>query len=190
MTDGALVLLVSPSLRQSCELFLKVLSNYRLLGRPVPTVGSKDSATKMELANGSRIISLPGTEETIRGYSSVALLVIDEAARVPDELYKSIRPMLAVSGGRLIAISSAYAKQGWFYESWIADDDPSAPWNRVKVTADQCSRISPAFLAEERRALGERWYMMEYHCIFGEAVDSVFREEDIAAAFANDLQPL
>jgi hypothetical protein len=37
---------------------------------------------------------------TIRGFSAATLIVEDEAARVPDDLYFSVRPMLAVSGGR------------------------------------------------------------------------------------------
>src|SRR2546427_4995411 len=82
---GALVLLLSPSLRQSQELFKKVQDAYRMLGNPAPV--HAESALRLELAHGSRIISLPGTESTIRGYSGVRLLVIDEAARVPDELY-------------------------------------------------------------------------------------------------------
>src|SRR5262245_65441618 len=81
-----LVLLLSPTLRQSGELFRdKVLRLYNALGRPVPT--TQESALQMTLANGSRIISLPGDEQTIRGYSGVALLVVDDAARVGGGLY-------------------------------------------------------------------------------------------------------
>ena len=92
----ALVLLLSPSLRQSSELFRKVLDLYRAL--PNPPRAINDSVLKIELTNGSRIVSLPGTEETVRGYSAVRLLVVDEASRVPDELYFSVKPMLAVRG--------------------------------------------------------------------------------------------
>ena len=103
-----------------------------------------------------------------------------------DDLYRSIRPMLAVSGGSLVAVSSAYAKQGFFYEEWTGDND----WHRVHITADQCPRISKEFLQEERAALGERWFLMEYFGVFGDALDSLFRESDIRAAMDNDLQPL
>ena len=49
------------------------------------------------LSNGSRIAGpLPGTERTVRGFSAVSLLVIDEAARVEDAMYQALRPMLAV----------------------------------------------------------------------------------------------
>jgi hypothetical protein len=179
----ALVLLLSPSLRQSGELFRKVMDHFKALQRPVPV--ALESALRLELTNGSRIISLPGTEETIRGYSGAALLVIDEAARVPDALYYSVRPMLAVSQGRLVCLSSPFGKRGWFYEAWCS----SEPWHRVCIRADQCPRIPREFLKEERRAIGERWYRQEYECSFEETVDQVFSDADIQAALC-DAEPL
>lgn len=185
LNPGSLTLLVSPSLRQSGELFRdKVLPVYNRLGRPVRAV--RETMTELCLANGSRVVSLPASVATILGYSRVALLILDEAARVPDELYVNVRPMLAVSGGALVAVSTAYVKAGWFYSTWSGDE----PWQRVKVTADQCPRISPEFLAEESRALGDRWFNMQYRCEFADAVDAVFRGEDIAAALAGAAEPL
>jgi Terminase large subunit, T4likevirus-type, N-terminal len=181
----ALVLLLSPTQRQSGELFRdKIKRLYIQLGRPVATV--QESALTMELANGSRIISLPGDEETIRGYSGVRLLVVDEASRVPDALYYAIRPMLAVSGGRLVVMSTPFAKRGWFYEEWHS----AAQWARVKITAAQCPRITAEFLAEERTALGPRWYRQEYECSFEDAIDSVFSTEDIEAAVSPMVRPM
>ena len=186
LEPGSLILLLSPTLRQSSELFRKVLDLYRRLGRPVPSLRPRDSALRLELVNGSRVESLPGTEGTVRSFSSVRLLVIDEAARVPDSLYFAVRPMLAVSGGSLIALSSAWAKLGWFFEAWVGGAD----WHRIRVTADDCPRISPEFLREEREALGPRWFQMEYLCEFTDAVDALFTEEDVRAALTNDLRPL
>src|SRR5262249_20497556 len=161
LRPGALVLLLSPTLRQSGELFRdKVKRLYNALGRPVATV--QESALTMELANGSRIVSLPGEEGSIRGYSGVALLVVDEAARVDDALYCTIRPMLAISRGQLVALSTPFGRRGWFFDSWQSGE----PWRRVKITADQCQRITPEFLAEERRSIGERWFAQEYGCEF------------------------
>ena len=70
--------------------------------------------TQLKLANGSRILCLPGKEETVRCFSP-SLLIIDEASRVPDDLYRSVRPMLAVSKGRLIALSTYFGQRGWFF---------------------------------------------------------------------------
>ncbi len=173
----ALVLLLSPSLRQSGELFRKVAAFYHLL--PFAVNAEQESALQMELANGSRIISLPGKEETIRGYSGVSLLVVDEAARVPDELYYSVRPMLAVSGGRLIALSTPFGKRGWFHHEW-AEGGPG--WERTKITAYECPRISREFLDEERAAMPESWFAAEYLCEFSELAGGVFTYEQVEGA--------
>jgi hypothetical protein len=186
LLEESLVLLLSPSLRQSAELFLKVMALYRDLGRPIPTVRPRDNALKLELGNGSRVISLPGTEATIRGYSGAKLLVIDEAARVSDELYLAVRPMLAVSGGSLVCVSSAYAKMGFFFEEYTNGGDR---WERYEIKATECPRIKPEFLEEERATMGELFFNREYGCQFSEATDAVFRDVDIQAALSDDLEP-
>ena len=181
---GSLVLLLSAALRQSQELFRKALDVYRALDRPVPPTA--ESALRLELENGSRIVSLPGKEGTIRGYSGVRLLAIDEAARVPDELYYAVRPMLAVSGGRLVALSTPFGTRGWWYEAWRS----SEPWERYEVPASACPRIPAAFLEEERRSMGEWWFEQEYGCRFMDHQDAVFRRADIEAALSADITPL
>jgi hypothetical protein len=180
----SLILCLAPALRQSQELFGKVLGFYRDLGRPVPA--HTERKLSLELANGSRIITLPGTEKTIRGYSGAALLVVDEASRVEDALYYSIRPMLDVSGGALMMLSSPWGKQGVFYEEW-AD---GIGWERYEVPASSVPRITSAFLAEERRSLPARVYRQEYECSFEDIEDAVFAYEDVQAAITDEVTPL
>jgi hypothetical protein len=173
---GSLVLLLSPSLRQSAELFRKVAQVYTATGA---TVSPKaESALRLELDNGSRVISLPASEATIRGYSAVDLLLIDEAARVADDLYHTVRPMLATSSGRLIALSTPYGKRGWWSDAWHGSHD----WKRVQITAEQCPRIPPAFLAEEREQIGAWWFQQEYECMFLDAESQAFSTVDIERA--------
>jgi hypothetical protein len=178
------VLLLSPSSRQSGEVYRKVLHILNQLSWPVSVVA--ESAQRLELSNGSRVLSLPGTESTVRGFSEVALLVIDEAARVDDALYYAVRPMLAVSRGRLVALSTPFGKRGWFHDAWHSAQD----WERVQITALQCPRITPAFLAEERQSLGERWFRQEYLTEFNACHDAAFRHQDIQAILSEDVQPL
>jgi terminase large subunit-like protein len=185
LEPGSLTLLLSPTLRQSGELFRdKVLRFWRGLGYPLR--GRSPTQLELTLANGSRIVSLPGEEGTIRGFSGVRLLVIDEAARVQDDLYKAVRPMLATSRGRLIALSTAFARMGWYFDCWTG----KGQWRRVKVKAGDCPRIPKEFLEEEWRALGPRWYAMEYECEFQDAVAALFSQADIEAAMSDTVRPL
>jgi hypothetical protein len=181
----ALVLLLSPSLRQSQELFKSVIDLYLALGRPVEA--DQATALRLGLANGSRIVSLPGKERTVRGFSGVALLVIDEAARVSDDLYYSVRPMLAVSGGRLVALSTPWGKRGFFFHEYT---EGAADWLRVKITAYDCPRIPAEFLAQEREALGDWWYRQEYGCEFVETQDQVFSYAEVMGAISGEVKPL
>jgi hypothetical protein len=183
---GSLILCLAPALRQSQELFAKIAGFYRDLGRPVSPIGERKLSLALE--NGSRIITLPGTEKTIRGFSGVSLLIVDEAARVEDELYFAVRPMLAVSGGTLIMLSTPYGQRGIFYEEWTSGD--SREWQRFRVSADQVPRISPKFLSEEKRALGSRWFEQEYLCVFGELEGAVFSREAIDRMFDTEYKLL
>lgn len=182
---GALVLLLSPSLRQSQELFRKCLDCYRAVERPVSA--SAESAMRLELDNGSRIVSLPGTDGSVRGFSAVKLLVIDEASRVEDALYYGVRPMLAVGAGRLVAMSTPFGKRGWWHKEWT---EGGTDWRRVEVPASRCPRIPAAFLAEEQRSLGPWWYRQEYECQFSDTTDSLFGADEVRAAITPEIAPL
>jgi hypothetical protein len=154
------VLLVSRSHRQSRELFRTVVSFLRRFELAPPR---KRTTDELELENGSRIISVPCREDTIRGYANVNLLVIDEAARVPDDIYRAVNPMLAVSRGRLIALSTPCGKRGFFYQAWAKGGDA---WQRFEISGEQIPRISAEFLSDMKRELGESWYRQEYCCSF------------------------
>jgi hypothetical protein len=172
-----LVLLLSPGQRQSSEIFRKVISAYDAVGRPVEAV--HETQLNIELANGSRILCLPGEEATIRGFSP-NLLVIDEASRVPDDLYRAVRPMLAVSQGRLIALSTPFGQRGWYHDEWQG----KGPWRRVQVTWRDCPRISPDFIQEERRALGDDWVKQEYECMFTSLTGLVYPDFEMTGELA------
>ena len=157
---GTRVLLLSRSHRQSTELFRIVRDYFLRLGSPMV---ERRTVHELGLSNHSRIVCLPCREDTIRGYADISLLIIDEAARVPDDLYRAVRPMLATSGGRLICLSTPYGKRGFYYDAWA---NGGADWLRIEVPATRIPRIAPAFLEQERRALGEAWFRQEYLCSF------------------------
>jgi hypothetical protein len=175
----AFVIVVSPSQRQSAEMLRTIMGFHaRLEGAPALHA---ESVLKVEFRNGSRIVALPGTERTIRGYSAADCVVIDEAARVPDELIAAVRPMMATrAGGRLIALTTPAGKRGWFYEAWLG----------VKISASDCPRITPEFLAEELKELGAQRFAEEYGLEFLDNDEAVFPHDVITRAFTIDVRPL
>jgi hypothetical protein len=187
---GSLVLILAPAERQAKELFSKVAAAYRTLGHSEAIPAESYRKLGMELRSGSRIEALPGTEKTVRGFSGVDLLIVDEASRVADELYYAVRPMLAVSGGRLMMLTTPYGKRGVFFEEWAGGDSSGGAWERYEVPASQCPRISPEFLEEERRTLPARIFRQEYECSFEDTEDQVFSHEDVQAAISGEVTPL
>jgi hypothetical protein len=183
LNPGLTALVVSPSQRQSAELFRRTMDAFNRLGRLAGV--RAESALRVEFANRSRVISLPASEGGIRGFTA-GLVILDEAARIPDPLVAAVRPMLSTTGGKLVCLSTAFAKSGFFYDQWVGAEQ----WQRVRVTAAMNPRITPEFLAEERRVLGPRWFAMEYECVFGDDVAAVFSTEDVRAAMDGTLQPL
>ncbi len=181
---GSLVLCLAPAERQSKELFAKIADFYRRLHDAPPP--ESDRKLGMNLPNASRIEALPGSERTIRGYSGAALLLVDEAARVDDGLYYSVRPMLAVSGGSLMMLSTPWGKRGAFFKEW----SEGTGWERYEVPARDCPRITPEFIEEERRNMPAPWFKQEYECQFVETEDQVFAYDDVQAALDTDEEPL
>jgi hypothetical protein len=177
---GSLVLLISPSQRQSGELFKKALDQLNKL--PDQPRRVEDNKLSITLDSGSRLVSLPGSESTIRGFSGPNLVIFDEAARVPDELYFAVRPMLAVSGGQLILLSTPAGKRGFFFREWSEGEA-----QKVLTTAESCPRITPAFLAEEYKTLGDFWFKQEYSCEFVESVDHIFTFGQVSQAIDDRL---
>jgi hypothetical protein len=175
---GSLVLLLSPGQRQSGELLRKVVDAYRASGRAVPA--DAETLLRLELQNGSRIIALPGSETTVRGYSAPALVILDEAARIDDELMTAVSPMLAtVPAARLLLLSSPAGERGVFWRAW---QDGGDDWERMKVLATDVPRISREFLEAERRTMPAARFAQEYLCEFTEADAAVFAADTIATA--------
>jgi hypothetical protein len=159
--NGGTALIVSPALRQSQEVFRDVARLYRKLERR-PAERKAESALRIEFANQGRVIALPGGEagDSIRGYT-VDLLLVDEAARVSDELFVAVRPMVAVSGGAIVAASTPAGMFGWWYDAWVG----AADWERVRVPWTDCPRLGVSVIDAEREALGVH-FAQEYECEF------------------------
>jgi Terminase large subunit, T4likevirus-type, N-terminal len=171
-------LVVAPSQDQSGELMLK-FDEFRGAVELPSDYLSTDTKLAVRFANGNRFIARPGSEKSARSFSAVTLLLEDEAARVPDPLYNSVRPMLAVSNGRHILMSTPFGKQNHFYKIW---DEQRDMWEWYEIPAEMCPRITKEFLEEEK--ITNPWFEQEYHCVFMDAEGSIF-SSDLFKSLAN-----
>jgi cytochrome c-type biogenesis protein CcmE len=175
--SGSTVLVVAPGERQAKLLFSKAASLYKQAGYPLPA--HSERRTGLELSNGSVIEALPAVERTTRGYS-VDLLVVDEAAAVPDMDYHGILPALIATQGEQVLLSTPRGKRGFFWELWHSEDD----WQRIIVRSDEVGRIRDEDLEVFRRTMPEQFFRQEFYCEWLETEGSLFSYDDIEAALA------
>jgi hypothetical protein len=147
---GSLSVIACPAQRQSAEAARRVRE---ALFRTDAKFKS-DNVYGLELENGSRVLALPGSDDSIRGLTVDSGIVADEAARLPTDLIAALRPMRARRPEeRFAMLSTAWSRTDPFWTAW-ASDDPTWMW--LKATADTDATLFDAkFLEQERRVLGD-----------------------------------
>ncbi|GAB6265576.1 MAG: hypothetical protein STSR0001_10210 [Methanothrix sp.] len=171
-------MVVAPTQDQSSELMMK-FDEFRSAVELPSDYLSTDTKLAVKFANGNRFVARPGSEKSARSFSAVTLLLEDEASRVLDDLYNSVRPMLAVSNGRHILMSTPFGKRGHFFKIWSEERDL---WQWFEIPAEKCPRITKEFLEEEQRT--NPWFEQEYHCVFMDSEGSIF-SSDLFRSLAN-----
>src|SRR5215813_1609311 len=156
-TPGSLSVIGCPAQRQSAEAVRRVREALIKAGAELES----DNVFALELKNGSRVLALPSTDDSIRGLTVDGWIIADEAARLPNDLIAALRPMRARRPqARLAMLSTAWSRTDPFWTAW-ASDDPT--WIRLKATVDMDPSLFPAdYLAQERKALGEHAFRRVY----------------------------
>jgi hypothetical protein len=175
---GEVVVVGAPSLRQSSEMTRKVREVLETAGEKLLV----SNAFSLETRNRARLVAVPGGEEgtAARGFTAT-MLVFDEAAYISDAVLQALRPMVATRPkARIVAIGSAGAASGWFYEQWAS---PAPHTRKHSITASMIARIDPAFLAREKAILGERRFRQEFFNEFAVNGASPFSAEAIERLF-------
>ncbi|MDZ4797090.1 MAG: terminase family protein [Bryobacteraceae bacterium] len=188
LLPDTVVAVLCPTARQAGEFFEKVRMLMTRLD--VRVVGDGHNAISACFPNGSRIVGLPAGAK-VRGVSAVNLLIVDEAAEVPDEAYHAVTPMLATTAGKGAGgqwlISTPMGKRGFFWQTWAEGGDG---WTRLSVPASEIPRINPAWLESQRLAKGELRFRQEFCCEFLDTPDSLFREDFIRRAIRKEVPKL
>lgn len=173
MCQGKTVAVSAPSFRQSLELAQKTR---RIIQRFNLVSITKDSVIDLRLSNGGRLVALPPSG-TGRGFTLDALLV-DEAAFLTErsDLIEALTPALALADGQLVLASSPGPPSGLLFSAWESEN-----WFKVKVRCDQCRRISPEFLEQQRILLGDDAYRREFEAEFVATGNQLITREAFAA---------
>ena len=177
-------LVIAPTQDQSSELMMK-FDEFRGAVELPSDYLSTDTKLAVKFANGNRFVARPGSEKSARSFSAVTLLLEDEAARVADALYNSVRPMLAVSNGRHILMSTPFGMLNHFFKIWDKERDL---WEWYEIPAEMCPRITKEFLEEEQRT--NPWFEQEYHCVFMESEGQIFSSELFRSLANPAIEPL
>ncbi len=160
-TPNSLTIMISPSDRQSGELFKTTRQMVHEAGIPVSP--DDDNKRSMTLLNGARLIALPSNADTVRGFAAATMIIIDEAAFAADDILPAITPMMATTSdkAKLILLSSPNGRAGFFFEAYQGAQKAKG-WRRWHVPSTDCPHIAPQYLADKRVELGEMMYKQEY----------------------------
>ena len=178
----SMVLITSPSLRQSMIMFDRILS-FLYRSKFLPRSVVRKTRTIIQLSNGSQIVALPCSENLLRGYTA-HLIVMDEAAFMPEDVITQVVfPMLSTTDGSAIFLSTPWGRDHFFYRAFM---DPKYSVHRVK--SSECPLIKPEFLEEMRRNMTEQAYRMEYEAEFVEAASCYFPQDLIRSCVDPSLE--
>ena len=161
------ILVIASVERQARLLFDKIL-NFLYENHKKLIKRGKDRPTKHKivLTNGSVIHCLPTGLDGygIRGYT-IDLLIADEAAFIPEEVWTAVTPMLAVTRGNIILLSTPCGREGYFYRAFQDDN-----FSTFHVSSEECPRKDEHFLAQEKKRMTKLQYAQEY---LGEFIDEL-----------------
>jgi hypothetical protein len=178
-----IILLGAPSNRQSGQILEKArAAAFKLFGKR-----AKPIAEGFALPNKTQVLALPDSEHTIRGFSNPLMIVVDEAAFVSDDIYKALLPTQAAGRTNVVLLSTPNGQQGFFYEQW---QNQAVAWNRIRILASDCPRISQDFLAQARLISGEESFKQEFFCEFLLAPGAIFTREMVLKCIKPGVQAL
>lgn len=206
-------LIISPSKDQS-KIVMGRIDDMLSVDDAIPLSDSDSVFEKHWKKQKNRILALPGSERSVRGYSDPATIIADEAARIPDDTYIAFRPWMTGGKSELIAMTTPFGKRGWFYEAWtksqrwrkilvrvgwqpkngrlvpaMPEDEYRDYWRERGVDAYYSPRHTREWLEEELESMGEWAFRQEYCCEFMDINDAWFGYAEIMDAFT-DAEPL
>lgn len=185
-----LIMVISKTEKQAQLLFAKILRNIVYIDHKQMAkgkgVGQNPTKTKIQLKNGSVIYCLCAgdTGYGLMGYT-IDLLIADEAAFIPEEVWNSVIPALAITRGNIWLLSTPFVKEGYYYECF---EDPS--FTHFHTSSEDCPRRDDVFLAHKKEHLTKSQYAQMYLGQFIDEVRQFFSDEWIKEVCTGIRKPI
>lgn len=166
--SNKVVVVIAAVERQAQLLFEKIFNTIVTIDRKA--VKGKPTKSYVKLKNGTQIWCLPTGQSGygIRGFT-VDLLIADEAHYINEEVFTAIIPMLAVTGGTFILLSTPKGAEGYFYECF--KDPTYTTWH---ISSETCTRIPKEFLEQQKKRMTKVSYQQEFLAEFIENIEKFF----------------
>ena len=151
-------LIVSATQRQSMLTFRKIIDYVESSKYVHPSIVRK-TQTMIVFRNRSEIHALPcgPSGKSLRG-STAHLIIIDEAAYVPENVITEVAmPMLSTTGGTMIMISTPARRDHFFFRAFT-----SPSWTKYQFKSSDNPLISADFLKAQREQIGEAQFRQEF----------------------------
>lgn len=189
------VLMIAPTERQAQQLFQKTLI-YLEEKCPDKIKRGKDRPTKskLQLKNETEIICLPTgkTGAGIRTYT-IDRLYIEEASRVPEDVWAAVTPMITTTGGDQVVLSTPFGATGEFFRIFKNKDNAYSSFTRFSKSTEDVVENRPIsdtwtekqrdralqHLEREKKRMSKREYAQEYVGEFIEELHRYFSDEVI-----------
>ncbi len=161
-------ILIGAYVIEQAQLIFRKIHEYILSKAPKQIKGHV-TLNFLELKNGSKIYCRPvgDTGAAMRGFTAT-MIILDEAAQIPDRAWEAIEPVISVSKGRTILLSTPQGKRGFFYKASIDKN-----YKYMHVSARDCPRHTKEFLDRKQRMLSPVAFATEY---LGEFIDDYNRK--------------
>jgi len=169
-----LVMVISKTEKQAGLLFTKVLWNLHQQDKTMIKKGKdRPTKSKITLKNGTVIHCLPvgDTGYGIMGFT-IDLLIADEAAFIPEEVWNSIIPAMAITRGDIWLLSTPFVKEGYYYNCF---SDPT--FTAFHTSSEDCPRKDQAFLDHQKATLTKAQYSQMYLGQFVDELKQFFPDE-------------
>ena len=161
-------ILIGAYVIEQAQLIFRKIHEY-ILAKDPKQIRGKVTLNFLELKNGSKIYCRPvgDTGAGMRGFTAT-MIILDEAAFIPDRAWEAIEPVISVSKGRVILLSTPQGKRRFFYKATLNEN-----YKLLHVSARDCPRHTKKFLDQKESEMSRIAFATEY---LGDFIDDYNRK--------------